>query len=230
VALGVAVAHAQPPAPPSYLPTEAVHIEASDATPETEAPAATSDTDTETPATTPETAKETAETEPTVIPAAAPAPTGRVTAIGDSVMIGAAGELQRALGNVDIDAAVARQAPAVIDILHQRRLTGQLGDTVVIHIGTNGILNAEQFDGMMQELSGVRRVVFVNVKVPRFYEQTNNDVLADGVRRYPENTVLVDWHAASAGRPELFVEDGYHLQLEGQRLYADLIAAQVNAP
>jgi len=54
-------------------------------------------------------------------------------------------------------------------------------------------------------------------------------VLADGVRRYP-NTVLVDWHAASVDRPELFVEDGIHLQAEGQRVYADLIAAHLNAP
>jgi peptidoglycan/LPS O-acetylase OafA/YrhL len=208
VALGVAVAHAQPPAPPSYLPTEAVRIEASDATPE------------------PETAEETAETELT----ATPAPTGRVTAIGDSVMIGAAAELQRALGDPDINAEVGRQAPAVVDVLRQRRAAGQLGDTVVVHIGSNGFLTSEQFDEMMQELAGVRRVVFVNVKVPRPWEGPNNEVLADGVRRYAKNAVLVDWHAASAGWPELFVEDGYHLQLEGQRLYADLIAAQVNAP
>jgi hypothetical protein len=51
-------------------------------------------------------------------------------------------------------------------------------------------------------------------------------MLADGVRRYP-NTVLVDWHAASAGRPDLFVGDGIHLQPEGQRIYVDLIAAQL---
>jgi lysophospholipase L1-like esterase len=42
--------------------------------------------------------------------------------------------------------------------------------------------------------------------------------------------VLVDWHSASSGRPELFVEDGIHLQPEGQRVYADLIAAYLNAP
>ncbi len=69
----------------------------------------------------------------------------------------------------------------------------------------------------------------MSVKVPRPWEQSNNEVLADGVRRYP-NTVLADWHAASVNRPELFVEDGYHLQPEGQRLYADVIAAQLQAP
>jgi lysophospholipase L1-like esterase len=53
-------------------------------------------------------------------------------------------------------------------------------------------------------------------------------VLAEGVRRYP-NAVLADWHAARANRPEFFVEDGYHLQPEGQRVYADLIAAQLES-
>jgi lysophospholipase L1-like esterase len=69
----------------------------------------------------------------------------------------------------------------------------------------------------------------VNVKVPRPWEESNNEVLADGVRRYPNKAVFVDWHAASTGRPELFVEDGIHLQPEGQRVYADLIAAQLKA-
>ncbi len=117
----------------------------------------------------------------------------------------------------------------MIDILRNRRATGQLGEVVVVDIGSNGTFSSEQFDEIMQVLKDVRKVVFVNVRVPRSWEQSNNDVLADGVRRYP-NTVLVDWHAASVGRPELFVDDGYHLQPEGQQLYADLIAAQLNAP
>jgi lysophospholipase L1-like esterase len=126
-------------------------------------------------------------------------------------------------------ADVGMQAAGVIEILQKRRAAGDLGEVVVIHIGSNGTLNAEQFDEMMLMLKDVRRVAFVNVKVPRPWEQPNNEVLADGVQRYP-NTVLVDWHAASAGRPELFVEDGIHLQAEGQRVYADLIAAHLNAP
>jgi hypothetical protein len=149
--------------------------------------------------------------------------------MGDSVMVGAAGELQRAIGNnLDIDAEVGRQASAVIGILRERQATGRLGEVVVIDIGNNGTLTAEQFDEMMRVLEGVRKVVFVNVKVPRSWEQPNNDVLAEGVRRYP-NTVLVDWHAASANRPDFFVDDGYHLRSEGQQVYADLIAARTNA-
>jgi hypothetical protein len=217
--LGVAVAEAQPPAAPSYLSVDSVHTEASTTTPATDM--GTSE------GTTPETAAVTEKTAPAATSSGMPV--GRITAVGDSVMVGAAGELKRAIGkNLDIDAQVGRQASAVIDILRQRQAAGRLGEVVVIDIGNNGPLNAEQFDEMMRVLKNVRQVVFVSVKVPRSWEQPNNDVLAEGVRRYP-NAELVDWHAASANRPELFANDGYHLQIEGQQIYADMIATRLEA-
>jgi len=203
VVLGLALAHAQPPAPPSYLSAESIHTE---------------DT------TTPE-----SETAP-----AADAPEGTskdtVTLVGDSVMLGSAGELERALGNPAFATDVGLQPMGVIEILKKRRAAGQLGEAVVVHAGDNVPFTAEQFDEMMGLLEDVPKVVIVNVKVPRPWEQSNNEVLADGVRRYPDKAVLVDWNAASASRPELFVEDGIHLQPEGQQLYADLIAAHLEAP
>jgi hypothetical protein len=42
--------------------------------------------------------------------------------------------------------------------------------------------------------------------------------------------VLVDGYAASARRPELFVNDGIHLRYEGQRVYTELIPAHLQAP
>jgi lysophospholipase L1-like esterase len=82
---------------------------------------------------------------------------------------------------------------------------------------------------MMDVLAGVDKVVFVNDKVPRFWEQPNNEVLAEGTRRYP-NAVLVDWYSASVDRPELFAKDGIHPQPAGRRLYAEMIAARVEDP
>jgi hypothetical protein len=60
--------------------------------------------------------------------------------------------------------------------------------------------------------------------VPRQWEDADNAAIADGVRHYP-NAVLLDWHAATADRPDLFISDGIHLQPEGERLYAQLILA-----
>jgi peptidoglycan/LPS O-acetylase OafA/YrhL len=153
--------------------------------------------------------------------------TGSVSAIGDSVMLGAVGRLQKDIyGLTVIDAEVGLQIYAATDTLRYRRAAGQLGDVVVVHLGNNGTFTKGQFDRIMRTLSGVDRVVFVNVSVPRAWEDPNNRVIEEGVQRYP-NAVLVDWHSASADRPELFYKDGYHLRPAGQRIYAGLISAHL---
>ena len=159
--------------------------------------------------------------------AAAPVATGPVSAIGDSVMLGSAGVLQKEVDELStIDAQVGMQASYAIDILRSRRVAGQLGETVVVHLGNNGTFTAEQFDEMMRVLSGVDRVIVVNVRVPRAWETTNNEVIYAGVQDHPK-AELVDWYSASAGQPTLFVTDGVHLQPPGQRLYAGMISAQI---
>jgi len=123
-----------------------------------------------------------------------PAPsTPRVTAIGDSVMVGAAPALEQALAAVQIDASVGRQVSSAIDVVRAMRNADELGQVVVIDMGNNGTFANSQFDSLMQLLTGVPRVVFVNVTVPREWEETNNDVILRGVDRYP-NAVLVNWH------------------------------------
>ena len=190
--------------------------------------------DTTTESTRPETTAETAAVPEETADPATVAPAGWVTAIGDSVMLGAVDALLQETPNLAlIDAQGSRQPPAAVDILRRRAAAGQLGDNVVLHVGNNGPFTAEHFDEMMQALSGLRKVLVVNVTVPPPVEDPiavpNNAVLADGVRRYP-NTVLVDWHAASAGHPEFLGEDGTHLTLQGTQAYTDLISASLGGP
>ena len=150
---------------------------------------------------------------------------GSVSAIGDSVMLGAVGGLQKDIRGLRVvDAEVGLQVYAAIDILKSRRASGQLGDVEIVHLGNNGTFTKGQFDQIMRVLSGVNRVVFVNVKVPRPWEDPNNEVIAEGVKRHPK-AVLVDWHSVSSDRPELFYRDGYHLRPKGQRIYADLVSS-----
>jgi len=100
---------------------------------------------------------------------------------------------------------------------------GQLGDEVV---GIDAAVGAElhdDFDRMMGALKGVKKVIIVNAKVPRVWEDQVNEVLADGVKRY-KNAVLVDWHAYASDHPEFFWDDEIHLRPEGAQAYAQLIA------
>jgi len=147
-----------------------------------------------------------------------------ITAIGDSVMLGVRDELLRTLGtNVLVDAEVGRQARHALAAVRKLRAAGQIRPIVILHIGANGFVSAAMFDKIMAELADAREVLVVNVKVPRSWETPNNAMLAEAVARYPK-AVLVDWHAASEERPELFWKDGHHLRPKGAVVYADLIA------
>jgi hypothetical protein len=150
----------------------------------------------------------------------------RVTAIGDSVMLGAVNALEDDIDGIEIDAAISRQTSAAIELLRSRSAAGQLGDVVIVHMGNNGVFTASQFDSMMGVLADVPRVVFVNVKVPRTWEAPNDAVIADGVQRYA-NTILLDWRNASIDRPDFFWDDGIHLRPEGAAAYAELIESRI---
>ena len=163
-------------------------------------------------------------------PPASAGPAEAVTAVGDSVLLGVGDELSRTLGgNVVVDAQQGRQAIKTAAVIRSLRAAGKLNPIVIIHIGDNGIFTARAFDQIMAELKDARRVLIVNVKVPRNWEALNNAMLESAVTRYP-NAVLVDWHSASIDRPKLFWKDGLHLRPEGARFYASLLAQAVRAP
>lgn len=143
-------------------------------------------------------------------------------------MLGAVPQLTRAITGVSIDAAVGRQVPEGMSTLHGWRSAGLLSDVMILHLGNNGAFTSAHFDEIMAILSDVRLVVFVNVKIARSWEESTNAAIASGVARH-ESAVLVDWHAASAGRSELFSSDGIHLSPEGARLYSGLIASALAA-
>jgi peptidoglycan/LPS O-acetylase OafA/YrhL len=218
--LGLGLAAAEPAGKPPGFTSEAVSIEVTTTAPETTAPRAdtTAPTTTTAPATTtaPTTAPPT-----TVAPAAAPVT--RITAIGDSVMLGSEGALRFVFGDrLQLDAAVSRQFGDAVDVAGLLAAAGQLGERVVVHLGTNGIIRAEQFDALMQRLAAVPRVLVVNTNVPRPWEGPVNELLASAVPSYP-NAVLVDWKGVSAAHPEWFIGDGVHLTGDGALAYADLI-------
>jgi len=213
VLLGLGLAAAQPAGPPPGFPTKAARI------PITTAPKASNQP------TSPPTSPPTSAGPATTL---APLdPNGRVTAIGDSVMLGARNALQRDIGpRLQIDADVSRHFGNGLDVVRALRDAGQLGDEVIIHLGTNGTIPEDQFDEMMQLLSGVKRVVVVNLKVDQPWEGPDNETLAAAVPRYP-NAVLFDWNAVAREHPEFFVADGVHLTNEGQAYYALVIASKL---
>src|SRR5215211_496886 len=240
VALGVATVSAQPPEKPSYISTKRVHIEAAD---RKAAPGAKSE-DKATAGRNARWAARPSAGKPgrdakawqherkawgergSATGKSGAYSAGQVTAIGDSVMLGAIDALQKDIPKLTtIDARGSRQMPEATRVLRQLRSDGELGKVVIVHMGDNGVVTDGQFDQMMQVLSGAKQVLVVNTTVPDGYRWApNNEVLADGVARHEDKAVLVDWHAESAGHPEYFW-DGLHLTPQGARAYAGLISA-----
>ena len=148
--------------------------------------------------------------------------TGTVSAIGDSVMLGARSILKEVIPGTKVDAAVSRYPGAFIGKLKRYVAGNRLAPIVVLHPGTNGVLPESMMREMLDILVDSPRVVVVNTNMPRSWRDPNNKVIEDVVPDYP-NAVLADWHAASIDHPEYFASDGIHLTPSGARAYASLI-------
>ena len=153
----------------------------------------------------------------------APIP-GPVSAVGDSIMLDIQPYLAADVPGARIDGLVSRQFEAGSAVGQADRAAGTLGNVLIVELGTNGSVTPSDFDAMMQAASGVKRVVFVNLNVPRSWEAPDNAVLAAGVDRYPGVAVLADWNAVSSGHPEWFTPDQIHLEPAGAQALANLVA------
>jgi lysophospholipase L1-like esterase len=149
---------------------------------------------------------------------------GPVSAVGDSILIDIQPYLESDIPGVTVDGQVSRQFGTGIGIVEADRAAGTLGAVLVVELGTNGSVTATDFDAMMQAAAGVKRVVFVNINVPRPWEVPDNAVLAAGVARYPGVAVLADWNAESSPHPEWFTPDQVHLEPAGAQALAALVA------
>ena len=174
---------------------------------------------------------------PSPPPAAAPVPpplgTTSVTAIGDSVMVSAAGALRARLGAAGyIDAHVNRSFSEGVAIARRMREERTLGEVVVVHLGSNGPVKATDIDDLMREVPASAGVLLVNVRAHTPWEGSVNSVLADAAGRYP-TVRLVDWYGLSGAHREWFQSDGTHFKTTsgpGANAYADLIVGSLPPP
>ncbi len=161
---------------------------------------------------------------PTVSPKPKP-----LVVFGDSVMLGSRIQLRETLGKISIDAAVGRQPSEIAKRITIRRNENRLGQDVVIHMGTNGIVTQQDLKPILDSLKDRRRVIVVNVQVPRVWMKPSNKVINSLVTQYP-NVRLVDWYHASKGHRGYFVADGVHLTFKGAHIMAELIKSALAAP
>ena len=153
-------------------------------------------------------------------------------AIGESVMLGAAPQLQA--GGFIVNAAVSRQGKNVAEVVEMMRAAGQIGRTIVIQTGTNGSVSDETLARIMAQLppEATPHVYFLTVKAPRGWIADNNTRIRNLPNVYP-NVTIIDWEAASAGiAGELSRSDGgIHLSTaNAKQYYANMIFQAIGRP
>ena len=148
---------------------------------------------------------------------------------GDSVVLGARESLKAVMGDISIDAAVSRQPEEIAERIRVRRDERRLGPDVVIHMGTNGIVQEEDLKPILEELRDRNRVVVVNVRVPRVWMKPTNEMIGSLVGQYP-NVRLADWNAVSKGKKGYFAPDGVHLTKTGAEVFGNLVNDTLRSP
>jgi len=168
---------------------------------------------------------------PTATPSAAPAPTepppplgADISAVGDSVMLASAPELQAAFPGIAIDAVVSRQASAAPALVQSMVDAGTLRHTLLLGLGTNGPVDASVLDRVHDIVGGGHRIVVVNVQAPRGWVPGVNSELTTFADEY-RNVELARWQEAIAGQLNLLARDQIHPGSSGGLVYVDAVKA-----
>ena len=151
-----------------------------------------------------------------------------VACIGDSVMLSAAGDLQKALPGCAVDAEVSRYVGGGIEAAQSLAAQGRLGSVVVVSLGTNGPLAAgdryvEQTQGLLKLLGSSRRIFWVNVYAPHLSWQDPNNEYIRKMAAENKNVTVIDWYGLVSKHPEWLSGDGVHPNDAGTEQYAKLV-------
>jgi hypothetical protein len=151
------------------------------------------------------------------------APPGRIVAVGDSVLLGAAPALQTAFPGIGIDAAVGRQPWDVPAVWAAIRADGVPIDVAIVAVGNNGHLDANSYVQTMAILADVPKVVWVTPAAPLAWSDQATALLRNETPVWG-TTRLADWAALWPTCGEgAFRDDYVHLTPLGASCYANTI-------
>ncbi len=146
-----------------------------------------------------------------------------ITAIGDSVMLGAAGALPDEIDGITVDAKESRQVRAAKEIAADMKKNGTLGDTVIIALGTNGTFNQATGQALLDEIGHDRHIYWVLTYGKDLSWMQDVNATINDLAENNSNVRLIDWPAAATANPDWLYGDGIHLNPTGQKGYAKMI-------
>ena len=155
---------------------------------------------------------------------ASPFTGAEVTVIGDSVTVAAAPSLEASLPGISINAEVSRSVYAAVPTLQDLDAAGAR-PCVVVALATNGPIETDQLDSILDYLGPDRRLVLVTGYGPArtTWIPPANEALHAFAQDHPDQVAVADWQAAVSGHPDLLVDDQVHPQPAGAELYAQTV-------
>lgn len=144
-----------------------------------------------------------------------------------------------------IDAAGCRQAifsgqtavcgptriPSAVEAIQHAVASGVVGEVVIVHVGTNGPLDAAAIDQIVAVTPEDAVLWLMTVRSPGSNQDAENAAIRDAAARWsPSRDVRVlDWQALADSTPGLLDRDGVHLTAAGRIAMRDLIGSALAA-
>jgi hypothetical protein len=147
-------------------------------------------------------------------------------AVGDSVMLGAAPQLQA--GGFEVDVRGCRQMSEGLGVLAARRYAGSLPQVVVVALGTNWTVTTEQIRAGLRLLGPERVLGLVTPPEVGGVASADQEVMRAAGRHWKLRVKVLDWVAYSSGHA--WTWDGMHLRPEGAAAYARLLGQAFGWP
>jgi len=149
-------------------------------------------------------------------------PGDRITAIGDSVMLGSLPALEQRFPGIYVDAQVSRALIKGIEIVRELKDAGRLDPFVILGFGTNDQLEPEKLEEMMQLVGPERMVIMIMPYGDRQWIPQSQAVIAEAQNTYP-NLFVADWCQRARADKTLLHTDLIHPSPEGVRQYTNSI-------
>ena len=151
----------------------------------------------------------------------------KVTAIGDSVLLGADSNVEKQIPNCIVDAKESRQVSKARIVVEELKEKEELGDIVIIALGTNGTFSAMVGEKLIDAIGQERQIYWVTVFGQRLQWQEDSNHMIWSMEKKYSNVHVIDWAAEANEHSEWFLEDGVHLTESGCEAYAQLLSASI---
>lgn len=148
--------------------------------------------------------------------------------IGDSVLLASAEAVQKDYPDAIINAEVSRHMGQEQEPLQKIIDDGNLHDTIIIALGSNGVIYPELAEQLLNMIGDSHSIFWVNNHCPGLSWQDSNNEYLNEISETHSNVTIVDWHNAVSQHPEWLGQDGIHPTEEGSQAYIDIITQKID--